>query len=74
MEPDPQKIEAITAWAVPTDLAGVRKFLSLARLRTRRDRRCLLQGAATALASEFRRSKVCSCLLDRCRSFSVTKY
>ena len=30
MEPDPKKIEAITAWPVQTDLAGVRKFLGLA--------------------------------------------
>ena len=30
MEPDTQKLKAITSWPIPTELSGVRKFLDLA--------------------------------------------
>ena len=30
VRPDPKKIKAITDWPVPTDIKGLRKFLSLA--------------------------------------------
>ena len=30
VQPDPEKIKAITDWAVPTDVKGLRKFLGLA--------------------------------------------
>ena len=49
------------------------RFLPFCRGRSKFGADDLFHSGDIALESNFQRSKICSCLLDRCRSFSVEK-